>query len=98
MQTAQAQAQAQSQAQAQAPSSAQGEGEGEDGQGGEGGGEGTTPDLAHAPDDTVGDDQAEWLQLPDRVRRSIRDGSGGEFSEEHQATIRAYFRRLGEEQ
>ena len=41
-----------------------------------------------------GIDQAAWARLPERERRAIRDQRGSTFSEEQQAAIRAYTRRL----
>jgi hypothetical protein len=43
-------------------------------------------------------EDATWARLPERVRSAIRSGGIERFSEEHREAIRAYFRRLGEEQ
>jgi len=41
-----------------------------------------------------GIDQAEWARLTERMRQAIRSSGIENFSEEHQAAIRAYFERL----
>ncbi|HEY5911604.1 MAG TPA: PA14 domain-containing protein [Verrucomicrobiae bacterium] len=41
-----------------------------------------------------GIDQAEWARLNERLRQAIRSSGIENFSEEHQAAIRAYFERL----
>lgn len=41
-----------------------------------------------------GMDQAEWARLNERLRQAIRSSGIENFSEEHQAAIRAYFERL----
>ncbi len=41
-----------------------------------------------------GMDQAEWARLSERLRQAIRSSGIENFSEEHQAAIRAYFERL----
>ncbi len=41
--------------------------------------------------------EADWSRLPERLRTQIRRGAVHQFAEEHQEMIRAYFRRLGEE-
>jgi hypothetical protein len=41
-----------------------------------------------------GIDQADWARLTERMRQAIRSSGIGNFSEEHQAAIRAYFERL----
>lgn len=39
-------------------------------------------------------DQAEWARLAERLRQAIRSSGIENFSQEHQAAIRAYFERL----
>jgi hypothetical protein len=41
-----------------------------------------------------GVDQAEWARLTERMRQAIRSSGIENFSQEHQAAIRAYFERL----
>jgi len=41
-----------------------------------------------------GIDEAEWARLNERLRQAIRSSGIENFSEEHQAAIRAYFERL----
>jgi len=45
-----------------------------------------------------GADGADWARLSARLRTDIRGGGAEQFSEEHREPIRAYFRRLAEEQ
>ncbi len=58
----------------------------------------TTPTHPALPleAESAGSDQADWARLKDRVRRHVRSDETVRFAEEHQAAIRAYFRRLME--
>ncbi len=44
-----------------------------------------------------GVDQADWARLPDEVRRRIRSAAIDQYPPEQQDAIRAYLRRLAEE-
>ena len=45
-----------------------------------------------------GKDQADWAKLKDNTLRKVRSGGVSSFAEEHQEAIRAFYRRLQEEQ
>lgn len=46
----------------------------------------------------LGREDAGWARLPERLRKRIRSGDVDRFPEEYRESIRAYFRRLSEEQ
>ncbi len=69
--------------------------------GGDGSGQlagGDPGDLSAFEQAQAGQDQADWARLNERIRRAIRSEGVEAFTEEHQEAIRAYFKRLGEEQ